>query len=225
MTPRNGRSRWGGPLAAGMALLAASNLPLLARLATLAGHEPPPWALALTHPLVLAVGNGLAIILLTTGLVRLVSGPSEATALARSLARKGDLEGAGEAMLRAGRPRQAMRYFERAKSWVQAGRAALQCDRPERAAELFQRAGGPHLESAARIYRQLGRRDDARSCDAELARWLASQGKMPEAVEAWLRAGEPLKAVRAARLALSEGRLRPSVRAFDAARRAAERRR
>ncbi len=222
MTPPNGRSRWVGPFLWGLALLAASNLSLLAEVIGLQSDRAPHWMLVLTHPAFLALGNGLAIVLLTIGLVRLVSGPSQATTLARSLARKGDLEGAGEAMLRAGRPRQAMRYFERARSWVQAGRAALQCDRPERAAELFRRAGGSHLESAARIYRQMGRRDDARTCDAELARWLAAHGKMPEAVEAWLRAGEPLKAVRAARLALSEGQLKPNVRSFDAARKAAE---
>ncbi len=222
MSPSNGRSRWVVPLLAGVLLLAASNLPLLARVAARVGHEPPAWLHTIGHPFLLAAGNGLAIILLILGLVRLVSSPSQATALARSLARKGDLEGAGEAMLHAGRPRQAMRYFERARSWVQAARAALQCDRPEKAAEYFRRAGGTHLESAARIYRQIGRRDDSRACDAELARWLAAHGKMPEAVEAWLRAGEPLKAVRAARLALGEGTLKPTVRAFDAARRAAE---
>lgn len=222
MTPRPSRARWAAPMAIGAAVLAISNLPLLIR-SLPAGVGPlPSWVTSNGSTTVMAVGNAVAILLLVAGLIRLVSVPSRTSALARSLERQGDMEGAGEALLKGGHPRRAIRYFERARAWVPAARAALQADRPEKAAELFQKAGGTHLEEAARLYRRLGRRDDARECDGELARWFALRDRMADSIEAWLRAGEPLKAVRAAHLAIDAHQLKPSLRSFDAARKAAE---
>jgi len=215
------RNRWAIPMGIGGFLLAAVNLPLLARFVP-ALRRSAEWVSATPNPLWLAVGNGLAILLLLYGIIRLISGGSRSTSLARALARRGDPLGAGDVLLQAGRPRDAIRYFIRARAWEQAARAAIQAGRTDQAAELFRKAGGERIEEAARLYRRLGRHDDSRSCDAEYARWLASRNRMADAVEAWLRAGEPVKAAKAARLALAEGRLKPNLRSFDAARKAAE---
>ncbi len=222
MIRRASRARWAVPITIGLALLAISNLPLLLRFLTFGMGPLPGWMSSINATAVMAIGNAAAILMLVLGLIRLASAPSEISALARSLARQGDLEGAGEALLKGGHPRQAIRYFERAGVWGPAARAALQADQPQKAAELFRKAGGALLEEAARLYRRLDRHDDARECDAELARWLAASGKMADSIEAWLRAGEPLKAVRATRLALDSHQLRPSLRSFAAAKKAAE---
>ncbi len=215
------RKRWMIPAGIGTLILAAVNLPLLARYVP-ALRESAEWITRTPNPVWLAVGNGVAIVLLLLGIVRMVTGDSKASALARSLARHGDPAGAGDILLAAGKPKAAIRYYTRARAWEQAGRAAVQAGRLDQAAELFRRAGGSRIEEAARLYRRLGRHDDSRACDAEYARWLASRNRMTDAIEAWLRAGEPVKAAKSARLALDEGRLKPNLRSFDAARKAAE---
>ncbi len=202
-------------------LLAVVNLPLLARFVPSLRHSAQ-WISAKPNPVVLAIANGVAILFLLYGIVRIVGGGSRTTTLARSLARRGDPLGAGDMLLHAGRPKEAIRYYIKARAWEQAGRAALAAGRVDEAAQLLRKAGGERLEEAARLYRRQGRHDDSRACEAEYARWLGSRNRMADAVEAWLRAGEPVKAAKSARLALDEGRLKPNLRSFDAARKAAE---
>ena len=142
--------------------------------------------------------------------------------MARAAERRRDYLGAAELYLDEGNRRHALELFQKARAWRRAADLALDEGRDDDAAGLLRRSGGRDLAEAARLYRSLGDRESATRCDRELAEWLAGHGHITEAIEAWLRAGEPQRALRAARLALDEGRLADTDSAFAAARRAAQ---
>jgi len=216
------RRRWLGWLLAALAAATVANLSWLAAAVPRLGEVLPVLFPDALRPVVRLGGNLLALALVLVAVSRLFANEPPTLTMARRLARRGDHRGAGEAFLRAGRHRRAVREFRKAHAWQEAAKAALLGGDLQQAADLFRLVGGEFLEEAARLYRRLGRTDAARECDAELARWLAERRRFDDAVTAWLRAGEPLRAVRAARLALSAGKLKPDTRAFLAARRAAE---
>jgi tetratricopeptide (TPR) repeat protein len=176
----------------------------------------------LSHPSVGIVGNAAAGLLAVWGLVRVAKSISSQEQLARNLIRRRDYYGAAEIYLQAGSRRRALELFQKGRAWERASRVALDMGEDEEAAALLRRAGGRHLAEAARLYRHRGDRKAALRCDHDLAEWLTSEGYFEEAIEAWLRAGEPDRALRASSVALSEHRLQPSHPAFPAARRAAE---
>jgi tRNA A-37 threonylcarbamoyl transferase component Bud32 len=177
---------------------------------------------ALTQPSLSVIGNGLAGALAIWGLIRLARSGSSREKMARSLIRRRDYYGAAEIYLQMGSLRRALELFRRGRAWSRAAAVALDLGLEEEGATLLRRAGGRHLAEAARLYRRLGDRRSAVRCDHDLAEWLTNDGHFDEAIEAWLRAGEPERALRATSVALSENRLQPSSPAFPAAVRAAE---
>jgi tRNA A-37 threonylcarbamoyl transferase component Bud32 len=216
-----GRRRGAVPLFVFAGVLAAiTNLSWF--LPSLGFPEDLPMIRTLTQPRVNLIANGLVGVLTIWGLIRLARSGSSREKMARNLIRRRDYYGAAEIYLQLERPRRALDLFKKGRAWSQAARVALDLGNQEEAAALLRRAGARHLAEAARLYRQLGDRQSAIRCDHDLAEWLTSDGHFDEAIEAWLRAGEPERALRAANVALSENRLQPSHSAFAAAVRAAE---
>ena len=170
-----------------------------------------------------AVMNTAAGVGFLVGLIVLLRGGAGTTATARRLAARGDHQGAGECYLRAGHPVPALREFRKARAWADAAQAAFALDRPQEAASYLARAGGRRLGEAARTYRDLGLHEQASSCFGRLADWCQSEGHLNEAIEAWSQAGQPMRVVKLAAMALRKGLLTPGSPAFVVARRAAER--
>jgi len=142
--------------------------------------------------------------------------------LARRLARRGDHRGAAELFLKAGKHRKALSEFQKGRAWLDAGKVAQEMGRTAAAASFFRAAGGEHLDEAARLYAAADDPAGAKASYDALARWYADRGRLGEAITAWMRAGEPARAARTARLALEQGHLNASTGEFRAARRAAE---
>ena len=216
---RVSRGSWMVPLGLGLVLAVLANTPH-----SISGHVPPLGALGelLGRPPVEPIVDAGSALLILWGLVRLIMSGSPDRRLARRLQRRGDLDGAAEIWLREGDRRRALSLFTRARSWIRASQIAHELGRELDAAALLRKASGSHLEEASRIYRRHGDLDAARRCDHELAEWLLRRGRFDDAIQAWVRAGEPRRAVAVASLALDGGRLRPSHPALDAARRAAD---
>lgn len=174
------------------------------------------------HPVVRYAGNALAAALAIWGLVGLLGSASRRQRMARAAERRRDFLGAAELYLEEGQRKRALELFQKARAWRRAAELAAELGLEAEAASLLRRSGGRDLAEAARLYRTLGDRESAIRCDGDLAEWLSRHEHVAEAIEAWLRAGEPQRALRSARLALDESRLRPSDSAFAAARRAAQ---
>jgi predicted Ser/Thr protein kinase len=174
------------------------------------------------HPVVRYAGNALAAALAIWGLVGLLGSASRRQRMARAAERRRDFLGAAELYLEEGQRKRALELFQKARAWRRAAELAAELGFEAEAASLLRRSGGRDLAEAARLYRALGDRESAIRCDGDLAEWLSRHEHVAESIEAWLRAGEPQRALRSARLALDEGRLRPSDSAFAAARRAAQ---
>jgi serine/threonine-protein kinase len=216
-----GRRRSAVPMFVLAGLLAAiANLSWL--LPYFGASESPTLIRSLTEPRINLIANGLVGVLMIWGLVRLARSGSSREQMARNLTRRRDFYGAAEIYLQLERPNRALELFKKGRAWSRAAKVALDLGKQEEAAALLRRAGGRHLAEAARLYRQLGDRRSAMRCDHDLAEWLTSDGHFDEAIEVWLRAGEPERALRAANVALSEKRLQPSHQSFAAALRAAE---
>jgi tRNA A-37 threonylcarbamoyl transferase component Bud32 len=208
------------PLVMAIALAALFNLPWLIPGLETGGESAI--ARLLSEPRVLYVGNLLIGALAAWGLIRLLGASSRAEKMARAAERRKDYLGAAELYLQEGSPRRAMDLFRRARAWDRAAKVAIELGLETEAAGLLRRAGGRSLAEAARYYRKLGDREAALRCDHDLAEWLVGEGQYVEAIEVWLRAGDPQRAIHATHIALSETRLNPSHPAFRAARRAAE---
>ncbi len=174
------------------------------------------------HTVVRYAGNAIVAALGIWGLIRLLAPASSRERMARAAERRRDYLGAAELYLEDGSHRRALDLFKKARAWRRAADLAVRLHLDEEAAALMRRAGGRNLAEAARLYRSIGDRESAINCDGDLAQWLIQQGHFAEAIEVWLRAGNPVRALRTTRLALDEGRLRPSDSTFAAARRAAQ---
>ena len=171
---------------------------------------------------VLVVANAVAGGLIVLGLVQLFLTATPQQRLVRTLIARGDLRGAAEMRLKEGDLKGAYSLFQKVRAWNEAAGVGLQLGRDGEAAEFLRRAGGHNLGEAARIFRRSGNIATAQKCDRDLAEWLTSRGRYDEAVEAWMRAGEPKRAAGAAVIALDEGRFSSSHSALPAARRAVE---
>ena len=210
------------PLLLGLFLAAAFNIPWIADFLT--GSEFPDQRLFrfLEDPTVSVIANLLAGILIVWGLIQLLRSGSGRERLVRTLVSRGDYIGAAQMHAQGGDLRRALAMYRKGKSWNDAARIALELGRDREGADLLRRAGGHHLGEAARLYRRIGDNSGAQRCDRDLAQWLTSRGQHDEAVEAWLRAGQPKRAAKAATVALEEGLLGSSHQALRAARRAVE---
>ena len=210
------------PLLLGLFLAAVFNIPWIAEFLT--GSESPDRRLFrfLEDPTVSVIANLLAGILIVWGLIQLLRSGSGSERLVRTLVSRGDYVGAAQMHAKSGDLRRALTMYRKGKSWNEAARIALELGRDREGADLLRRAGGHHLGEAARLYRRSGDNSGAQRCDRDLAQWLTSRERHDEAVEAWLRAGEPKRAAKAATVALEGGRLGSSHQALRAARRAVE---
>ncbi len=173
------------------------------------------------HAVFQVVGNLLAVTLAGWSIVMLLRTTSPQIELARRLEKNGDLVGAAETYLQAGDRRRALALFSKARLWSKAAQVALEAGAAQEAAIMLRRAGGRHLAEAARLHRRVGDAKGARRCDLDLAEWLVQEGHYLEAIEAWLRAGEKRRAIRAAGLSLQENRLKPGHPVFTAVQKAA----
>ncbi len=209
------------PFIAAAVAAAVANLPWVASLLPAAARLPD-WVLRLHHPMLTAVGNAVTVCFLIWGTYRLITGGDRTVRLARTLERRRDPVGAAELYHQAGSRQRALRLFRKGRAWTRAAEVARELGRLKEAAALLRMAGGRSLADAATLYRQLGELEEAQRCDHELAEWLMSEGHLDEAVIAWMRAGEPLRAARAAGLALEERRLQATNPAFRVAIRAAD---
>jgi tetratricopeptide (TPR) repeat protein len=167
-------------------------------------------------------GNGVAILLAGWGVVLLLRGTSPQLDMARKLERNGDLSGAAELQLQAGNHQRALSLLTKARAWKKAAEVALGSGLKQEAAAFLRRAGGINLAEAAELYRQIGDSKGARRCDLDLAEWHIQEGRIDEAIAAWLRGGEKKRALRAVRLAIKQGKLRPTNPVFSAVREAAK---
>jgi len=208
------------PLLGALALVVVSNLGQVAQLVgwTELGHLAARW---ITRPVALAGGIAAGAFFLWSMYLLIVREDND-TRLAGRLARNGDHRGAGELYLKAGKTRKALAAFKKARAWPDAARVARQMDRTTESAELFRKAGGEFLHEAAHLYSSAGDSSGARACYEALAGWYADRGRLGEAVTYWMKAGEPARAARTARLALEQGHVNPSTGEFQAAYRAAE---
>ncbi len=219
LVPLRGR-RWVTQFVIGAVLLGLTNMSWI--VGRIGVHVAVPSSWRSVAPSVLFGGNILAILFLAVAAFRLMSAADPAKRLARKLERRGDDRGAAEIYVRAGKPRAALRAFKRARAWADAARIAQSLGQLEEAAGLFRRAGGDHLNEAARIYRRLGNDGAVRQCYQELAQSHIAAERFAQAAVAWFRAGEPMRAARAAELGLDQGSLRPGVEEYRIAVQAAE---
>ncbi|HHQ48603.1 MAG TPA: serine/threonine protein kinase [Acidobacteria bacterium] len=218
--PRTRRRAWLAPLTAGLVAIVLANAGHVSRMLHSSALEQlaQRW---LTPP-VAATLTGLAVVLFLWSLYLLVAPDDANRKLARRLARNGDHRGAAQLFLKAGKTSKALAEFQKAHAWLDAANVSRQMGRTAEAASFYKAAGGEHLEEAARLYASSGDTASAKSCYEGLARWYADRGRLGEAVTAWMRAGEPARAARTARLALERGHVNTETGEFKAARRAAE---
>jgi tetratricopeptide (TPR) repeat protein len=221
MTPSS-RRRFLVPLLIGIAVAAVFNLGLLASAPS--ANDPGAAQILkwLRLPAVTIVANAAVGILIIWSIFGILFGGSRVDRLVRSLKRRGDFEGAAEIYLQHGHLGPALANFKRGKAWPKAADVAARLKRDNEAGELYRLAGGRHLGDAARAFRQADNSAAAQKRERDLAKWLVQDGHINEAIEAWIRGGEPKLALKTANLALKEGRLLPADTAFRAILRVAE---
>jgi len=218
--PQGRRRAWLAPFLVGLALLSLSNLGQVAHLLESAELQrlATKW---ITRPVALSGGLAAAFCLLWS-LYLLVIPKDTKSRLASRLARRNDHRGAAGLYLQAGKPRKALAEYQKARAWADAGKVARDMGRTADAAELYRKAGGEHLIEAARLYTLAGNSTSAKTCYDALASWYVDRGRLGEAVTTLMKAGEPARAARTAKLALDQGHLNTSTGEYQAACRAAE---
>lgn len=211
-----------GLLAGGLLMAAAFNLPWMAQYLHFERLAQTSLATLFANPAVVVGANTVAGALIIWGIAGIFLAATPEQRLIRRLLARGDLSGAAEIQLKQGNLKSALSLFRKARAWEEAANVAQRLGNEHEAAELLRRVGGHHLGDAARLFRRQGDIASAQRCDRDHAEWLQSRGRFDEAVEVWLRAGEPQRAAGAAVIALDEGRLSASHPALPAARRAVE---
>ncbi len=211
-----------GLFAAGLVIAAVFNFSWVADRFQFDALPDSPLFHLFSNATLLVVANAVAGGLIVLGLVQLFLTATPQQRLVRTLIARGDLRGAAEMRLKEGDLKGAYSLFQKVRAWNEAAGVALQLGRDGEAAEFLRRAGGHNLGEASRIFRRSGNIASAQRCDRDFAEWLTSRGRYDEAVEAWMRAGEPKRAAGAAVIALDEGRFSSSHPALPAARRAVE---
>ncbi|MGE5235274.1 MAG: protein kinase domain-containing protein [Acidobacteriota bacterium] len=178
--------------------------------------------LLLTFPksaLILIAGHVAALILFLASIGVFSPHPGSAEELAIRAAQRGDNVAAGEFWLEAARPNRAFRAFKRGHAWARAAEVARGSGRVREAANLLTREGGAALGTAAQLYTRLGEEGLAQQLWLRYAQHLFENNQSESAIDPFLRAGDPRRAVHAAELAFQQHRLTPAT--TDAALRAA----
>jgi len=211
-----------GFIVAGATLAMVFNLPWLAKnLQVVKAGDSQVFSI-LSDPRVIVAANFVAGGLIVWGLIRLLLTASPQQRLARTLIGHGDYLGAAQLRVQEGDLKGALTLYRKGKAWTEAARTALELGRDHEAADLLRLGGGHNLAEAARLFRRAGDIEAAQRCERDLARWLSSRGRYDEAVEAWMRAGDPKRAAGAAMIALEQGQFSSSHTALPVARRAVE---
>ncbi len=193
------------PLLAGLAVAGIFNLGLLAFAPPIDDPGARQILSWLQHPSVSLIANLASGVAIVWGTFGLLFGGSRVDRLVRGLKHRGDHEGAGDIYLQHNRLQAALASFRKGKAWLKAADVASRLKRHEDAGEYFRLAGGRHLSDAARSFRNADMPAAAQKCERNLAEWHIQHGSLNEAIAAWIRAGEPKQALRAANLALDEG--------------------
>ncbi len=209
-------------LFAGLVLAAVFNLPWLVQQLQISEAMPQRLIDLATNPTVMLVANAAAGLMIVWGLVQLLFAGSPRQRLVSTLIGRGDFLGAAQIYAQDGNLKKALSLYVKAKAWSEAASTALELGRDHQAADFLRRAGGHDLGEAARLFRRTGDIGSAQRCDRDFAEWLTSRGRYDEAVEAWMRAGDPKRAAGSAIIALEEGRLSSSHPSLPVARRAVE---
>jgi len=195
---------------AGLALATVFNLPWLAKYLQVAEATDSQILQLLSNPTVMVGVNLVAGALIVWGLFKLLLASSPKQRLVRTLIGRGDFVGAAQLQAQEGDLRGALSLYRKGKAWSEAARTALELGHDHEAGDLLRRAGGHNLAEAARLFRRAGDIAAAQRCERDLAEWLSSRGRYDEAVEAWMRAGEPKRAAGAAMIALEQGQFSSS---------------
>ena len=214
--------RYVGLLVIGAALATVSNLPWLAKKLQVVEAGDSPILRVLSDPTVMVAANVVAGGLIVWGLIQLLLAASPQQRLARTLIGRGDYLGAAQLRAQDGDLKGALSLYRKGRAWSEAARTALELGLDHEAADLLKRAGGHNLAEATRLFRRAGDIAAAQRCERDLAEWLSSRGRYDEAVEAWMRAGDPKRAAGAAMIALEQGQFSSSHTALPVARRAVE---
>jgi tetratricopeptide (TPR) repeat protein len=214
--------RYGGLVIVGLALATIFNLPWLAKYLQVAKATDSQILQLLSNPTVMVGANFVAGALIVWGLFKLLLASNPKQRLVRTLIGRGDYVGAAQLQAQEGDLRGALTLYRKGKAWTEAARTALELGHDHEAADLLRRAGGHNLAEATRLFRRAGDIAAAQRCERDLAEWLSSRGRYDEAVEAWMRAGEPKRAAGAAMIALEQGQFSSSHTALPMARRAVE---
>jgi tetratricopeptide (TPR) repeat protein len=209
-------------LLVGFALATVFNLPWLAKYLPLTGASDSGLAQLASNPTFMIAANAVAGALIVWCLIQLFLAASPQQRFVRTLISRGDLMGAAQLQARDGNLEGALSLFRKGRAWREAANIASELGREIEAADLLRRAGGHDLGDAARLYRRGGDIEQAQQCERDHAEWLTNRGRFEEAVEAWMRAGDPKRAAGAAKIALEEGRFSSSHPALALARRAVE---
>lgn len=179
------------------------------------------WLQLLSLPITNFIFGSVAALLIIWGLTRLFRSQSGAKELARNLERRGDYTGAAQIMMDSGEYNQALRLSQKARDWKGAGEAAEKAGKIREAVKYYRKCGGDSLGHAINLLQRLGDSDEAISCRAEYAQWLSNAGRFDDAIEMWARSFDYQRACRLAKTALMKGRLQPSSASFRAAKKAA----
>jgi len=214
--------RYGGLVIVGLALATVFNLPWLAKYLLVGEATDSQIAQLLSNPTVMVGANLVAGALIVWGLFKLLLASSPKQRLVKTLIGRGDYVGAAQLQAQEGDLRGALSLYRKGKAWSEAARTALELGQDHEAGDLLRRAGGHNLAEATRLFRRAGDIAAAQRCERDLAEWLSSRGRYDEAVEAWMRAGEPKRAAGAAMIALEQGQFSSSHTALPVARRAVE---
>ena len=211
-----------GFIVIGATLATVFNLPWLAKSLQVVKAADSPVLRLLSDPMVMVAANLVAGGLIVWGLIQLLLTASPQQRLVRTLISHGDYLGAAQLRVQEGDLRGALTLYRKGRAWTEAARTALELGRDHEAADLLRRGGGHNLAEAARLFRRAGDIEAAQRCERDLARWLSSRGRYDEAVEAWMRAGDPKRAAGATMIALEQGQFSSSHTALPVARRAVE---
>jgi eukaryotic-like serine/threonine-protein kinase len=155
----------------------------------------------------MVVGHLAALLLVLTAAGAFSARVGSQADLAQRAAGRKDYLAAGELWLQAGERRRAMRSFLRARAWGRAGEIARAAGKNAKAVVLLQRQGGDAIVAAAQLSARIGNVEKARQLMLQYGQYLVETRRSEQAIDAFLRAGDPRRAAKAVEMALDQQRL------------------